>query len=162
LLFPEIFDPSSTRQSVAELPGQPLLQVEFPLRIVGVGGTPNLHPPQDFDSRCVHELDGSALARAITDCAREHPVSVTHLLKVFLLDPLPTLLRMASMTPPFQLPEDSVVHGREGAFTRDITMVHGPAFDLLVQTQDQVSSRHVPRVVDRFLDLGQEGLDASF
>src|SRR5262249_32998489 len=74
LLLPEIGDPSSTRQSVAELPGQPLFQVEFPLRIVGVGGTPNLHPPQDFHSRCAHELDGPDLARAITDCAREYPV----------------------------------------------------------------------------------------
>ena len=70
------------------------------------------------------------------------------------------LPRMAPMAPSFQLPEDSVVHGREGAFARDITMVHGPAFDLLVQTPDQVSRRHAPRVVDRFLDLGQEGLDA--
>jgi hypothetical protein len=42
-----------------------------------------------------------------------------------------------------------------------LQMVHGPAFDLLVQTLDQVSSRHAPRGVDRFLDLGQEGLDAS-
>jgi hypothetical protein len=60
------------------------------------------------------------------------------------------------MTPAFQLPEDPVVHSREGAFTHGITMVHGPAFDLLVQALDQVSRRHVAGVVDRFLDLGQE------
>ena len=66
------------------------------------------------------------------------------------------------MTPASQLPEDPVVHSREGAFTHGITMVHGPAFDLLVQALDQVSRRHVARVVDRLLDLGQEGPDASF
>ena len=128
---------------MVQLPGQSLFQVQFPLRIVGIGCTANLHPPQDLDSRCVHELDGPSLACAITDCAREHPVSVAHLLEVFLLDPLPTLLSMASVTPSFQLPEDSAVHGRKDAFTHGITMVHGPAFDLLVQTPDQVSRRHV-------------------
>src|SRR3954447_13732403 len=162
LFLPEIFDPSSTRQGVAQLPGQPLFQVEFPLWIVGVGCTPDLRPPQDFDPRGVHELNGPGLTCAITDDAREHPVSVAHLMEVFLLDPLPILLAMASMTPALQLPEDSAVHGREGALTHGITMVHGPAFDLLVQALDEVSRRHVARVVDRFLDLGQEGLDASF
>src|SRR5207248_664940 len=36
LLLPEILDPSSTRQSVGQLPGQPLFQIQFPLRIVRV------------------------------------------------------------------------------------------------------------------------------
>ena len=156
LLLPEVFDPSSTRQGVAELPGQPLFQVEFPFRVVGVGGTPNLHPPQDLNSRCAHELDGPDLVRAVTDRAREHPVSVALLLEVFLLDPLPTLPRVASMTPSHQLPEDPVVHGREGALARDMTVVHGPAFDLLVQTLDHFTGRLAARVLDRFPDLGQE------
>ena len=39
-------------------------------------------------------------------------------------------------------------------------MVHGPALDLLVQTPDHFSCRQAARVVDRFLDLGQERLHA--
>jgi hypothetical protein len=35
--------------------------------------------------------------------------------------------------------EDPVIHVRKGAFARRITVIHGPAFDLLVQTPDQFS-----------------------
>src|SRR5262249_36824918 len=108
LLFPpEILDPSSTRQSVGQLPGRPLFQIEFPLRIVGVGCAWNLHPPQDFDSCCVHQLDRPSLASAITDHTREHPVPTAGSLEIFLLDPFPALLAVASTTPSHQLPEDS-------------------------------------------------------
>src|SRR5262245_46303116 len=36
LSLPEILDPASACQGMRQLPGRPLLQVEFPLRIVGV------------------------------------------------------------------------------------------------------------------------------
>ena len=142
LLFPEVLNPSSTRQSVGQLPGQPLFQIQFPLRVVGVGCTPNLHPPQDFDPCCVHQLNWPSLALAITDHAREHPVPAADSLEVFLLDPFPALFAMASTTPSHQLPEDSVIHCLKGAFTHRMAMIHGPAFDLLIQTPDHVSRRH--------------------
>src|SRR5262245_49695357 len=156
LPLPEIFDPASTCQGVSQLPDRPFLQVEFPLRIVRVGCTPNLLPSQDLDPRCAHEPDRSRRARAITDRARECPVPVALALEVSLLDPLPTLLRMASATPPDQVPEDPVVHRTEDAFTHGIAMVHGPALDSSIQAPDQVARRHAARVVDRFLDLGQK------
>src|SRR5262249_11721397 len=138
----------------------PLLQVEFPRRIVGVGCTPNLLPPQDLHPRRLHQSDRVRRALAITDRAREHPVAVALVLEVSPLDPLPTLPGMASPTPSHQLPESSVVQGGEGAFTDGIAMVHGPALDLLIQAPDQVARRHAVRIVDRLLDLGQERLDA--
>ena len=54
-----------------------------------------------------------------------------------------------------------MVHGREDAFAHGKTVVHRPALDLLIQAPDHVANRHAPRAVDRFLDLGQERLDAS-
>src|SRR5208337_4209357 len=96
----------------------------------------------DFDPCCVHQLNWPSLALAITDHAREHPVPAADSLEVFLLDPFPALLAMASTTPSHQLPEDSVIHCLEGALTHRMAMIHGPAFDLLIQTPDQVSRRH--------------------
>ena len=137
-------------------------QVQFPLRIVGVGCTPDLHPPQDLAPPLLSSTGSArALPCAVTDHAREHPVPAAVSLEVFLLDPLPALLAMASSTPSHQLPEDPVIHCLEGAFTHRITVIHGPALDLLIQTPDHVSRRHAARVVDRFLDLGQERLDVS-
>src|SRR4051794_19606093 len=145
---------------MGQLPGRPTLQREFPFRIVGVGRTPNLPPPQDLDPRRLHQPDRSRRARAVTDRARERPVPVALSPEVSLLDPLPALLGMASATPPHQLPEDPIVYCTEDALAHGISVVHGPALDLLIQAPDQVSRRHAARVVDRLLDLGQERLDA--
>src|SRR5262249_38034279 len=136
------------------------LQVKFPLRIIGVGGTPDLLPSQDLDPRCLHQPDRSCRARAVTDYAREHPVPVALVLEVFPLDPLPALLGMASATPSPQLPEDPVLHLTEDALTHGIAVVHCPAFNLLIQAPAQFARRHAARVADRFLDPGQERLDA--
>src|SRR3954449_1295780 len=73
LSLPEILDPASTRQGMRQLPARPLLQVELPLRIVGVGRTPDLHPAQDLDPGRLHQPDRSCRARAVTEHAREHP-----------------------------------------------------------------------------------------
>ena len=73
---------------------------------------------------------------------------------------VPVLLRVPSSAPvPYHL-EDPVIYVRKGAFARRITVVHGPALDLLVQTLDQLSGRHAARVVDGLLDLGQKRFDA--
>src|SRR6202042_2572428 len=115
LSLPEILDPASTCQGMRQLPGRSLLQVELPLRIVGVGRTPDLHPPQDLDPGRFHQPDRSRRTGAVTDQPREHPVPVALSLEVSLLDPLPALLGMASATPSPQLPEDLVVHRMEDA-----------------------------------------------
>src|SRR5215469_13955847 len=94
------------------------------------------------------------------DYSREDPGTVAHSPEVSLLDPPPALLTVTLAAPPPEYPEDAVVHRRENALTRRKTMVHRPAFDLLIQTPDHVTRRHAPRVVNGFLDLGQERLDA--
>src|SRR5271157_3298460 len=55
LSLPDIVDPAPPRKSVAHLPGHPLLQVQFPRRIVRVGCTPNLLPPEYLDPGCFHQ-----------------------------------------------------------------------------------------------------------
>src|SRR5689334_22051099 len=57
LSLPEILDPAPTCQGMRQLPGRPFLRVEFPLRIVGVGRTPDLHPPQDPYTGRFHQPD---------------------------------------------------------------------------------------------------------
>src|SRR5262249_22835270 len=94
LFLPEVLDPASTCQGMGQLPDRPLLQVEFPLRIIGVGCTPDLLPSQDLDPRCLHQSDRSCRAGTVTDRAREHPVPVALALEVSRLDPLPALLGM--------------------------------------------------------------------
>ena len=54
-----------------------------------------------------------------------------------------------------------MIHVRKGAFARRITVIHGPALDLLIQTPDHFSCRQAARAVDRFLYLGQERLHVS-
>src|SRR5208337_4066791 len=71
----------------------------------------------------------------------------------------PTLLRVPSPAPAPHHLEDPVIHILKGAFARRITVIHGPALDLLVQTLDHCSCRQAARVVDGFPDLGQERLD---
>src|SRR3954451_21267372 len=43
LFLPERFDPAATCQRLGQLPTQPCLQVQFPLRIVGIDGAPGPH-----------------------------------------------------------------------------------------------------------------------
>jgi hypothetical protein len=76
------------------------------------------------------------------------------------LDPVPALLPVPSPAPVPHHLEDPVIHVRNGAFARRITVVHGPALDLLVQALDQFSRRLAVRAVDRLLDFGHERLDA--
>ena len=103
---------------------------------------------------------GQSLAFLVSQHAGEDPVAMFIAREVSLPDPLPALPRMSSPTPSPHHLEDPVIHAPKGAFTRRVTVVHGPAFDLLVQTPDQFSRRQAARVVDRFLDLGEERLDA--
>src|SRR5205823_2955901 len=92
--------------------------------------------------------------------AREDPLILTHLLEVVLLEPLPRFVPVPFLAPAPEHAEDPMIHLREGAVARGMTMVHGPAFDLLIEAQDQVARRHAPRAVNRFPDLGQERTDA--
>src|SRR6516164_4066175 len=48
LLFPEVFDPSAPGQRLGQLPAQPCFQVQFPLRLEGVDGAPDLHVTNDL------------------------------------------------------------------------------------------------------------------
>ena len=90
----------------------------------------------------------------------EDPVAMTVWPEIGRLDPLPALVRMPSPAPAPHHLEDPMIHVRKGAFARRITVIHGPAFDLLVQTLDHFSCRLAARAVDGLLDLGQERLDA--
>src|SRR5258708_6005784 len=56
LFLPEIFDPTATCQRLGQLPTQPCLQVQFPLRIVGIGGAPDLYIANDPHLGCFHQL----------------------------------------------------------------------------------------------------------
>ena len=101
-----------------------------------------------------------ALAFGIEQFPGEDRVAMTVSLEVGHLDPLPTLLPVPSPAPPPHHSRDPVIDVVEGALARRVTVVHGPALDLLVQAQDHFPGRLAARAVDRFLDLGQERLDA--
>src|SRR5437763_9510256 len=62
LFLPEIFDPTATSQRLGQLPTQACVQVQFPLRIVGIGVTTDLHVSNVLHFRCRHKLDRQALA----------------------------------------------------------------------------------------------------
>src|SRR5947209_7498324 len=79
-------------------------------------------------------------------------------LEVFLLDPLPAFVGVASPTPPPQQPIDAVVHAGEGALTRGTSVVHRPALDLLIQTLDELPGCLLPRSLQGCPDLAQERL----
>src|SRR5262249_4689158 len=157
---PRVTHPAPACKGVAHLPAHPLLQVRFPRRIVRVGPPQYLLPPHDLDLARLHQPNRPSLALAVSDHPGENPLTASLALEVFLLDPPPALAAVALVVPPLEFPEDPVVHRREDAFAHSKTVVHGPALDLLIQTPDQVSRRHASRAVDRFLDLGQEPLDA--
>src|SRR5262249_11297576 len=131
LPFPEVLDPAPPRKGMAHLPGQPFLQVRFPRRIVRVGVTPDLPPPQHPDPGRRHQPDRPGLAVAVAQDAGEGPGPMALPLEVTLLDPPPALAPVTLPAPAPELPEDPVVHGREGAATHREAVVHGPALDLL-------------------------------
>src|SRR5690349_5009821 len=105
-----------------QLPGRPLFQVELPLRIVGVGRTPDLHPPQDPHPGRLHQPDRPRRAGAVTDRPREDPVPALGAREVAPPDPLPAPPGMAPSAPSPQLPEDPIVHRMEDALARGITV----------------------------------------
>src|SRR5262249_724411 len=133
LVLPEIFDPTATGQRLGQLPTQPCFQVPFPLRIVGIDSAPDLHVTNDLHRRLRHQLDRPALALVVTQHAGQDPVAVTISLEVLPPDPLPTLVRVPSPAPSPHHLEDPMIHVRKGALARRITVIHGPALDLLVQ-----------------------------
>jgi hypothetical protein len=62
LFLPEVFDPTATHQRLGQLPTQPCLQVQFPLRILGIDGAADLHVTNDPHLGRGHQLDRPALA----------------------------------------------------------------------------------------------------
>jgi hypothetical protein len=154
LFLPEIFDPTAACQRLGQLPAQPCFQVRFPPPIVAIDAAANLHLTNDPHLRCRHRLNRPALAFLVSQRAGEDPVAVTLSLEVFLLDPLPALVPMPSPAPAPRHWEDPMIHVRNGALARRITVIHGPALDLLIQTPDQFSCRQAARAVDGFLNLG--------
>src|SRR5258707_4024361 len=134
LFLPEIFDLPVTCPRLGQLPSPPCFQVQFPLRIVGIDGAADLHVTDDLHLRCGHQLNGPALAFWVKQRAGKDPVAVSVSQEVFLLDPLPALLWVPSPAPPPHHSEDPVVHIRKGVFARCITVIHGPALYLLIQT----------------------------
>src|SRR5262249_16743715 len=160
LLLPEIFDPTATCRRLGQLPTQPCLQVQFPLRVVGIDVAADLHVSNDPHLGRGHQLDRPTLAVLVPQPTGEDPVAMTIGLEVGRPDPSPALLRVPSPAPAPHHLEDPAIHGRKGALARRITVVYGPALDLLVQALDQFSGRQAARAVDRLLDLGQERLDA--
>ena len=82
-------------------------------------------------------------------------------MEVFLLDPGKALVRMPMTAPVPYHTKDTLIHFGKSAFAGRVTVIHGPTLDLLIQTVDHYSRRHAAGLVDRFLDLGQERLDAA-
>jgi hypothetical protein len=111
------------------------------MRVEQVAESTDLHITDNLHLRRGHQLDRPALAFGVPQRAGKDPVAVTVAQEVFLLDPLPALLRVPSPAPPPHFLEDPVIDIRKGAFARCITVIHGPAFDLLIQTPDQFSCR---------------------
>src|SRR6266540_357390 len=156
LVLPERFDPTATCQRLGQLPTPPCFQVQFPLRIVGIDDAPDLHVANDPYLGCFHQLDRPALAFRIPQPTGKDRVAITVAREIVRLDPLPAFLPVPSPAPAPHHSGDPVIDVLEGALARRVTVVHGPALDLLIQSLDHFSCRLTARAVDRFLDLGQE------
>src|SRR5215471_18897643 len=154
LFLPKILDPTAACQRLGQLPTPPCLQVQFPLLIVGIDVAPDLHITNDPDLGRGHQLDRPALAFLVPQRTGEDPVAMTLGPEVGRPDPSPALVRVPAPAPPPHHLEDPAIHGRKGALARRITVIHGPALDLLVQAPDHLSGRQAARVVDCLLDLG--------
>src|SRR3954466_2018449 len=141
LSLPESVDPTVTCPRLGQLPTPPCFQVQFPLRIVGIDGAPDLHVANDPHRGCIHQLDRPILAFRALQLTGEDRVAVTVSLEVGLLDPLPTLLPVPSPAPPPHHSGDPVIDVVEGAFARRIAVIHGPTLDLLIQTLDHDACR---------------------
>ena len=110
LSFPEPLDPSATCPRLGQLPVPPCFQVQFPLRIVRVDGAADLDVTNDLHLRCGHQLNGPAFAFLVQQHTGEDPEAVTFWAEVFLLDPLPALLRVPPPAPPPHHLEDYFVN----------------------------------------------------
>src|SRR5437868_6446105 len=100
LFLPEICDLPVTCPRLGQWPTPPCFQVQFPLRIVGIDGAADLHVTDDLHLRRGPPLKGPALTLLVPQHAGKDPVAVSLGWEVFLLDPLPALLRVPSPAPP--------------------------------------------------------------
>src|SRR5271157_5726279 len=86
LSLPEIFHPTATCPRLGQLPTQPCLQVQFPLRIVGIDGAADLHITNDPHLGCCHQLNRPTLAFLVPQHTGEDPVAMTVGREIVLLE----------------------------------------------------------------------------
>src|SRR3954449_9403387 len=96
LSLPESVDPTVTCPRLGQLPTPPCFQVQFPLRIVGIDGAPDLHITKDPHLGRYHQRDRPALAVLVRQHTGEDPVAMTVAPEIVLLDPFPALLLVPS------------------------------------------------------------------
>src|SRR6185437_11814526 len=121
-----------------------------------MGVTTYLHITPNRHRSRFHQMDRPRLAFAIQQRPGEDPMASTNLLEVFLLEPRPTLTPVTATTPMPDHTEDTSIHLGKGALAHRPTMVHRPAFDLLVQTLNQHTHAVAVTSLDCFLHLPQK------
>jgi hypothetical protein len=114
LLFPEMEPCPFAFQVVYHLDVKPFFKVRFPLRILGIGFTPNFDLPFDRNTARLYQTDWLLCCLTSKDFSCEHPLLPPRGLEVFLPDPGGRFMWVPSFRP---LPEglkDRLIHFMKG------------------------------------------------
>src|SRR5262245_11663680 len=157
LLQPKVTRRSTTRQGVGHLSGPPLLEVQLPGRIVGVGVTADFHVPTDRDRPGPEQENAPMAAVRVRYGAPKCPAAIARLGEVLPPHPGRRLVPVPPPCPTPQFLQDHIVYAYERPWASSMPVGLCPAGKLRVQPPDQLPGRAVsPVVLDYLVDLGQE------
>ena len=161
-LIPKEAQLPASLKSVQHLHSETLLEVNFPLRVVGVGRAFEGDMPMNGSVGGVNEFGCCAFASSLVAEAVEYPIPVFYGLEIAILDPVRRLFRMSSFGPFPQAFEDSVVYLGKNAFTDNVPVIVRPTSDEGIEASNQFSCAELSVLSDGFSDLFQERVNIRF
>jgi hypothetical protein len=132
---------SITWRGVYHLKTETFFKVDFPLRVIGIGRA------SDFEVSLDGSVGGQTQSNLLPffvlayDCSCKYPVSSAVGGEVFLPSPSGTFLRVFTLTPSPEHPEDVRINLPKGLLAYYVPVVVGPAFDHRVEPLYQKASR---------------------
>lgn len=113
------------------------LEVEFPVRVKGIGSAFDLAMPFDRHTCCSEEADGECRPIRLIEGARKDPVPSPLFQEVFVLDPAGWFVLVSVSCPLPQQREERIVYISEDLLARCVSVIQRPAPEHGVELLDQ-------------------------
>src|SRR5262245_23774491 len=156
LLQPQIAHRPPAPQGLRLLARQPLLEVRFPGRVIGVRVPAYLHVSANPDRSRTRQLNQMRFAVAVVDDPGQHPMAVAHRAEVLGLHPAGPLLVVPPTRPLPDRTEGRAVHIVIGTFTGRVAVIQRPTPNDRVEALNQLPrGQRTAFFPDQATDFGQ-------